>query len=68
MNYEGYLVRGNKRADKNYFITTSRSISRVLKDYEDGFILIEVIVPKEYAGETYNVMKPFFDLYGATAE
>lgn len=67
MNYEGCLVRGNVCADKHYWVTTSRSVSRVLKDYEDGFILIEVIFPKEHAGETYEVMKPFFDLYGATA-
>lgn len=66
MNYEGCLVRGNVCADKNYFITTSRSVSRVLKDYRDGTILIEVIVPKEYAGETYVVDKKFFDLYSAT--
>lgn len=66
MNYEGYLVRGNIGADEHYFITTSRSVSRVLKDYEDGFILIEVIVPKEHAGETYEVMKLFFDPYSAT--
>ena len=67
MNYEGCLVRGNRYANEHYFITTSRSVSRVLKDYGNGRILIEVIVPKEYAGETYDVMKTFFDLYSATA-
>ena len=67
MNYEGCLVRGNVCADEHYFITTSRSVSRVLKDYRDGSILVEVIVPKEHAGETYEVDKKFFDLYSATA-
>ena len=67
MNYEGCLVRGNRRADEYYFITTSRSVSRVLKDYRDGSILVEVIVPKEHAGETYEVDKKFFDPYSATA-
>ena len=66
MSYEGYLVRGNRRADEYYFITTSRSVSRVLEDYEDGTILVEVIVPKEHAGEIYEVNKTFFDLYSAT--
>lgn len=66
MNYEGYLVRGNVCADEHYFITTSRSVSRVLKDYGNGRILVEVIVPKENAGETYDVMKTFFDLCSAT--
>lgn len=66
MNYEGYLVRGNACADKKYFITTSHSISRVLKDYRDGRILVEVLFPKEYAGERCEVVKTFFDVCSAT--
>lgn len=67
MNYEGCLVRGNVCADEHYFITTSRSVSRVLKDYGNGIVFIEVLFPKEHAGETYEVVKTFFDIYGATA-
>lgn len=66
MNYEGYLVRGNVCADEHYFITTSRSVSRVLKDYGDGSLLVEVLSPKEYAGERYKVVKTFFDICSAT--
>lgn len=40
MNYEGCLVRGNVCADKRYFITTSHSVSRVLKDYGDGILKV----------------------------
>ena len=66
MNYEGRLVRGNVCADEHYFVTTSHSVSRVLKDYGSGSILVEVLSPKEHAGETYEVAKRFFDLCSAT--
>lgn len=66
MNYEGCLVRGNVCADVHYCVTTSHSVSRVLKDYRNGAILVEVISPKEHAGETYEVVKRFFDLCSAT--
>ena len=66
MNYEGCLVRGNVCADEYYCVTTSRSVSRVLKDYGDGSLLVEVLSPKEHAGETYYVVKTFFDVFSAT--
>lgn len=66
MNYEGCLVRGNVCADEHYFITTSHSVSRVLKDYRDGTIFVKVLSPKEHAGETYEVAKRFFDLCSVT--
>lgn len=66
MNYEGCLVRGNVCADVHYCVTTSHSVSRVLRDYRNGSILVEVISPKEHAGETYEVVKRFFDLFSAT--
>lgn len=65
MNYEGCLVRGNVCADEHYCVTTSRSVSRVLKDYGDGSLLVEVLSPKEHAGERYEVVKRFFDLCSA---
>ena len=66
MNYEGFLVRGNGCADLYCSIATSRSVSRVLKDYGNGVILIEVIFPKEHAGHMCEVVKAWFDLCSAT--
>lgn len=61
----GDIVKGNRKADSKYEITTSYCTGEVIEVYGDGTILLKVISHEIYgveAGHKFDVEEDYFDL------